>query len=84
MRQFQLTIVTPQGEAYNGSVEGVQAPGSDGQFVILNDHAPMIAALGDGDLIIKGGTTKGFKIKSGFLEVQNDGQCIVMTSQAEK
>ncbi len=45
---MQLDILTPVSKIYSGSVYGVQLPGVEGSFEILDKHAPLIAALGTG------------------------------------
>lgn len=68
---MKLDITTPDKQIFSGDVDLVQLPGSDGLFEILNNHAPMIAALGLGRAKIQ--TTNGklqyFDIKGGVCEV---------------
>jgi len=55
-----------------GKAESVSVPGADGDLQILADHAPLIAQLKEGDVIIKseGGVEKKLPISSGVLEVK--------------
>ena len=41
-----LEILTPDKKLFSGDVFGVQLPGIDGLFEILNKHAPLVSALG--------------------------------------
>ena len=41
-----LKIVTPETLLFEGTVEGIVAPGIDGLFVVLNNHAPLLSAFG--------------------------------------
>jgi F-type H+-transporting ATPase subunit epsilon len=67
---MQLDILTPEQKVFSGEVDHVQLPGMDGLFGLLNNHAPMIAALGEGKLSYKIGTTSTvLHIKSGIVEV---------------
>ncbi len=68
---MKLEIITPEKTIYSGEVEMVQLPGIDGLFAILNNHAPMIAALGKGRVKIRRGEKKieFFEISGGILEV---------------
>ncbi len=68
---MKLEIITPEKTIYSGEVEMVQLPGIDGLFAILNNHAPMIAALGKGRVKIRRGEKKieFFDISGGILEV---------------
>jgi F-type H+-transporting ATPase subunit epsilon len=66
-----LEIITPDKTIYSGEVQLVQLPGLDGLFEILNNHAPMIAALGKGKIKIQESDKKNqfFEIDGGVLEV---------------
>ena len=45
-----LEIITPNKAIYNGEAKAVQLPGKDGLFQILDNHAPIIAALKKGSI----------------------------------
>lgn len=71
---MQLEILTPEHKVYSGNVYGVQLPGIEGSFEILENHAPMIATLGKGRMKIikdKNNTTEMYDITGGFVEVLN-------------
>jgi F-type H+-transporting ATPase subunit epsilon len=68
-----LDILTPEKKLYSGEASLVQLPGVDGQFEILNNHAPIISALQQGNLKYK--TNEGEKnitISGGFVECLNN------------
>jgi F-type H+-transporting ATPase subunit epsilon len=44
-RKFDLSIVTPEGAAFEGSAEMVIVPGAAGEIGVLARHAPLIALL---------------------------------------
>ena len=70
---MNLTIITPDKQIFDGEADLVQLPGSDGLFEILNNHAPMIAALKEGK--VKIGNNNNFQyveIKGGVAEVMNN------------
>ena len=46
--QLECSVLTPEGPVFQGDVESVTAPGSDGQFGILRGHAPLVTSLGYG------------------------------------
>lgn len=68
---MNLLVLTPEREIYQGQINSVKVPGITGQFEILKNHAPIVAALGQGEVrIIDGkGEKKVFSIKKGFIEV---------------
>lgn len=43
-----LEIITPNATIFSGAATAVQLPGKDGLFQVLDNHAPIIAALKDG------------------------------------
>ena len=69
-----LEILTPEKKIYSGDVYGVQLPGIDGLFEVLDRHAPLVSALGKGKLkILKDkSSTESFQIQGGFVEVLNN------------
>ena len=48
-----LEVVTPDATHFQGEVDQATFPGSDGSFQVLNNHAPLIATLGKGELRFK-------------------------------
>ncbi len=68
---MQLEIISPEKTIYNGTVNLVQMPGVDGSFEILNNHAPIIAALKKGKIKVKDQNDKVefIEIKGGVVEV---------------
>jgi len=42
---FELDIVTPQKLHFSGEIVSVIAPGLDGLFQVMKNHAPLLAAL---------------------------------------
>ena len=69
-----LEIVTPDKKIYSGEVKLIQAPGTDGSFEILNNHASMITTLDSGTVkvIEEDDTEKLFEIDKGVIEVNNN------------
>jgi F-type H+-transporting ATPase subunit epsilon len=66
-----LEILTPEKKLFSGNVQGVQLPGVDGLFEILDKHAPLVSALGIGNIKIlkKGAAAETYAIHGGFVEV---------------
>ena len=71
---LKLKIVSPERIEFDGEVVSVLVPGSQGQFEILNDHAPIISTLDKGT--VEYGLPKGGKVQleilGGFVEVQQN------------
>ena len=66
---MQLDILTPEKKLYSGDATSVKLPGISGSFELLDNHAPIISALTEGDISFttKNGETK-ITIKDGFVE----------------
>ena len=70
---MQVDVLTPEGKIYSGEASGVKVPGAKGSFEMLENHAPIISALTEGEVRI---TTKDsfklIKIQGGFVECLNN------------
>ncbi len=77
---FNIEIVTPQKLYFSGEVVSVTAPGEDGQFQILKNHAPLLSSLKNGKvkLALADRTEQSFSISDGFLEVSSN-KAILLT-----
>ena len=81
---LQVDIVAPDRRVFQGEAEGVRAPGVEGSFEVLTNHAPMIAAFEVGLLSVRpaGGDRIDFATSGGFLEVL-DNVVTVLAETAE-
>lgn len=68
-----LEVTTPDRKVFEGEADSVQLPGIDGLFQVLNHHAPMVSALGQGPLtIVSGSRTENFNMMGGVVEILNN------------
>lgn len=49
-----LEIVSPETTLFNGEVDSVSVPGVNGDFEMLNNHAPIVSILKEGFVKISG------------------------------
>ena len=77
---LELTVVTPEGEAYSGSVEQVVLPGAEGDFGVLPGHERYLAALREGTLEIRGARAQSGQVSEGFAEVSGDRVTVLVDS----
>ncbi len=77
---MQLDIYTPEHKVYSGKVYGIQLPGTEGSFEILENHAPMIAALGKGKMkVLKDkNSAESYEISGGFVEMLNNKASVLI------
>ncbi|MBC6988234.1 MULTISPECIES: ATP synthase F1 subunit epsilon [Hymenobacter] len=67
---MHLEIITPDRKVFEGEVTAVVFPGSDGQFEVLNNHAPLISTLKHGEVTVTSATGReAFRIEGGVVEV---------------
>ena len=80
-----LEILTPEKKLYSGNVYGVQLPGIDGLFEVLDKHAPIVSALGKGNvkILIDKSSSQLFSIASGFVEVNNNKATVLVEGASE-
>ena len=78
---FELTIVTPQGRAFEGAVDTVVLPGSEGEFGVLPQHERFLTPLRAGEVVIRrGGETLRAAISEGFAQVQGEAVTVLVES----
>ena len=77
---MHLEILTPERKVFTGEVYGLQMPGIDGSFEVLEKHAPIIAALAEGKLKVMNEkhNFSYYQIKGGFLEVLDNKATILV------
>ena len=79
MDAFILTILTPEGQSFEGKTTSLIAPGSSGYFEVLTDHAHFVSTLQPGAVTVKSeGKTLYFAIDRGAAEaINNDVRLLV-------
>ena len=67
---MHLEIITPEKKIFEGDVIIVTFPGSDGSFQVMNDHAPLVSLLKNGQVVYKTKeSTEQVAITGGVVEV---------------
>ena len=67
---MQLDIITPDRKVFSGEATSVTFPGTEGQFQILNDHAPLVSTLARGPVTINSGAGQQvITVDGGVVEV---------------
>ena len=69
-----VEIITPDAKLFEGEVNSIKLPGTNGGFEILNNHAPIISTLTAGKISIASdnGQKESFEIQGGVIEMQNN------------
>jgi len=78
--KLYLEIVTPEKKLFSGDVISVDVPSVVGRFTILQDHAPIVAALKEGPIKIEGNFSEDvvFECKSGVIECADNKVSILL------
>jgi F-type H+-transporting ATPase subunit epsilon len=75
-RTFSVSLVTPEGAAFEGEAEMLIVPGADGEIGVLARHAPLVALLNAGSTrIYRDRQTQDvleFATGPGFFKVEQD------------
>jgi F-type H+-transporting ATPase subunit epsilon len=74
-RTFEVSLVTPEGSAFEGEVEMLIVPGADGEIGVLARHAPLVATLKAGSTrvhIRRAQEVREFVTGPGFFKVEQD------------
>ena len=66
-----LEIVTPEAILFTGEVDSVAVPGINGEFQMLNSHAPIVSLLQSGTIKIVGTIQIEEDLKEKFSEEGN-------------
>lgn len=81
--RLRVVIVTGDHAVYDGVADRVIAPCVTGQIGILAHHAPLLASLEPGELVVgTGQQEERYAVGGGFVEVRDD-QVIVLADTAE-
>ena len=80
MASFQFELVTPERLIFSGPVDGVVIPGSEGDFEVMAQHAPVMSTIRPGLIAVReapGAAPRRIFIRGGFAEVGPTGLTIL-------
>jgi F-type H+-transporting ATPase subunit epsilon len=81
---LRLELATPTRLVVSEDVEEVVAPGIEGYFGVLPEHAAFLTTLGTGELSYRQGREEHYlAVNGGFAEVRND-KVILLADSAER
>jgi F-type H+-transporting ATPase subunit epsilon len=80
---FPVSVVTPEGAAFEGDAEMLIVPGQSGEIGVLARHAPLVAMLKAGStrVHLDGGDVREFATGPGFFQVL-DNRAIALVDDA--
>jgi F-type H+-transporting ATPase subunit epsilon len=73
-KKFDVSLVTPDGPAFEGEAEMIVVPGAAGEIGVLARHAPLIATLKAGEtrVYVTRDEIRAYATGPGFFQVQLD------------
>src|SRR5919199_2202591 len=84
-KKFDVSLVTPEGPAYEGEAEMIVVPGQAGEIGVLARHAPLIATLKAGSTRVyldrEAEDIREYATGPGFFQVELD-RAIVLVDDA--
>jgi F-type H+-transporting ATPase subunit epsilon len=86
--QLRVRLVTPERTLFEHAASAVELPAKSGCMEVLYGHAPLVAELGAGDVIVHGGpdgpeSVTRYNVSWGFVEVLPD-RVTILASDALK
>jgi F-type H+-transporting ATPase subunit epsilon len=82
---INIDIVTPEKKIFEGKIRGMVAPGIDGEFGVLADHAPFATILAPGVVALnhEDGKTEMMAVSGGYVEVTRE-KVVLLVETAER
>jgi F-type H+-transporting ATPase subunit epsilon len=78
MATFHFDLVSPEKLAFSGEVDQVDIPGTEGDFGVLAGHAPVVATMRPGILVVwTGGSQQKIVVHGGLAEVSDNGLTVL-------
>jgi len=76
---LKFELVSPERLLHSGDMQEIMVPGSEGDFVVLPNHAPVLTTLKPGVITFKDeqGVESRVFVRGGFAEVGNEGLIIL-------
>ena len=77
---LHFELVTPARHVLGDDVHMVVVPGTEGEFGVLEGHAPFMSTIKDGAVQVyktAGGTPDTIEVRGGFAEVGENGLTIL-------
>jgi F-type H+-transporting ATPase subunit epsilon len=84
-RRFDVSLVTPEGAAFEGEAEMLIVPGAAGEIGVLARHAPLVATLKAGSTRVHLGANevREFATGPGFFKVELDRAIALVDDAAD-
>ncbi len=83
---MKVKVVSPEKTLYDGEAVALFLPGANGQFEVLNDHAPVLSTLREGVVAcnLQNGESLNIEITGGFVEVARNVASVCVEVKAKQ
>jgi F-type H+-transporting ATPase subunit epsilon len=76
--KLNFALVSPERELFHGEVDHVVVPGSEGEFGVSPNHAPVMSVIKPGALkVINDGAERRIFVNGGFADVTPEGLTVL-------
>ena len=76
--KLSFALVSPERELFNGEVDHVVVPGSEGEFGVSPNHAPVMSVVKAGALrVFNDGAERRIFVNGGFADVTPEGLTVL-------
>ncbi len=76
--KLNFALVSPEREVFHGEVDHVVVPGSEGEFGVSPNHAPVMSMIKPGALkVIDDGVERRIFVNGGFADVTPEGLTVL-------
>lgn len=76
--KLSFALVSPERELFHGAVDHVVVPGSEGEFGVSPNHAPVMSVIKPGALkVMNDGAVRRIFVNGGFADVTPDGLTVL-------
>ena len=75
-----LEIVSPEATLFSGEVTSVTVPGINGEFHMLENHAPIVSLLQEGEVKVQGDITIEEDFQNKFAQGTNGENVLAINS----
>lgn len=85
MKEFEVEIVTPARKVYSDKVKMITLPGTEGEFQVLYNHAPLLSTIEVGKIQVMDANDKlqFFATSGGTIEVLKN-KVLVLAESVER
>ena len=83
MATYKFSLITPDGQIFSDEIASLTVPGTEGQFGVLANHAPLVALTKEGTLSLRQNNSQMFyTIGPGVLEVNSSHDVLLLCDSA--